>query len=180
MLWSQSVPFEPKLETNYSQSLINDRFDPRSEFETNGRDVPIDPIDRTIARPVAKRLRAIPNQYELFGRNEFSYANVRLQLKEREVIKSRVRNKLRVKTQTFCTFCFNNNETPEHYNSHVVKDPEGKTSCSILRGYDCPICRSGGGDNGHTSRYCPLNKLQVSEYIPSVIKQRTGGAVVQK
>lgn len=190
MLWAQSVPINTKPTLNCRQSLLNDCYDPRSEFETNGRDVPIDPIDKIMTRPVAK-VSPLNNQYELFGRNAFSYANVKPLLKQREVvaIETRVRNKRRVKTQTFCSFCKNNNETPEVYNSHVVKDPDGRTLCPVLRGYDCPKCRSGGGDTGHTIRYCPLNKPGVRDYIPSVIKQlknsrsadgkKRGGFVVQ-
>lgn len=62
------------------------------------------------------------------------------------------------KTQLECAFCKNNKETPEQYKSHVLKNPQGKVSCPVLRQYDCPICHNGGGDYAHTVRYCPITK----------------------
>lgn len=77
------------------------------------------------------------------------------------------------KTQLECAFCKNNKETPEMYKSHVLKSPEGKISCPVLRQYDCPICHNGGGDYAHTVRYCPMNKAgQVS---PSIMKALKNG-----
>ena len=75
------------------------------------------------------------------------------------------------KTQLECAFCKNNKETPEQYKSHVLKNPEGKVSCPVLRQYDCPICHNGGGDYAHTVRYCPIAKAgQVCSPIRNVWK----------
>lgn len=56
-----------------------------------------------------------------------------------------------------CVFCRNNGEIESVYTNHVLKDPEGRTSCPILRAYTCPICKA-NGDNSHTIKYCPLNQ----------------------
>ncbi|CAG2107455.1 unnamed protein product [Medioppia subpectinata] len=64
-------------------------------------------------------------------------------------------------TQTECVFCKNNNETPDVYKSHILKDPECRIVCPVLRAYDCPICHNGGGPYAHTVRYCPKNRAGI-------------------
>lgn len=56
-----------------------------------------------------------------------------------------------------CVFCRNNGESEEVYASHVLKGPDGKTTCPILRAYTCPICKA-SGDDSHTIKYCPQNQ----------------------
>lgn len=58
-----------------------------------------------------------------------------------------------------CVFCRNNGAPEEVYGSHVLKTPEGRVVCPILRAYTCPLC-SANGDNAHTIKYCPLSKEQ--------------------
>ena len=169
--WPQSIhTFNRNSIHNLRGNLFSDDSnDSKHVFEINGIDVPLDTNNwKPFVRSVPRQTPAA--QYQLF--NGFSYAKMSaVGDKPIKEMPDRCRNRRRVKTQTFCSFCKNNNETPEVYNSHVVKDPEGRTTCPVLRDYDCPKCRSGGGDNGHTFRYCPLNKPGVDNYIPSVIKQ---------
>lgn len=56
-----------------------------------------------------------------------------------------------------CVFCRNNGESEEVYLSHLLKGPDGKTTCPILRAYTCPICKA-SGDESHTIKYCPQNQ----------------------
>ncbi|XP_054648841.1 nanos homolog 1 [Dunckerocampus dactyliophorus] len=58
-----------------------------------------------------------------------------------------------------CVFCRNNGAPEEVYGSHVLKTPDGRVVCPILRAYTCPLC-SANGDNAHTIKYCPLSKDQ--------------------
>lgn len=61
-----------------------------------------------------------------------------------------------------CVFCRNNGAPEEVYGSHVLKTPDGRVVCPILRAYTCPLC-SANGDNAHTIKYCPLSKEQPSQ-----------------
>ncbi|XP_066505323.1 nanos homolog 1 [Hoplias malabaricus] len=61
-----------------------------------------------------------------------------------------------------CVFCRNNGAPEEVYGSHVLKTPEGRVLCPILRAYTCPLC-SANGDNAHTIKYCPLSKEQPAQ-----------------
>ncbi|XP_038629689.1 nanos homolog 1-like [Scyliorhinus canicula] len=58
-----------------------------------------------------------------------------------------------------CVFCRNNNESVTLYTTHVLKSPDGRVLCPILRRYTCPLCGA-NGDNAHTIKYCPLSKLK--------------------
>ncbi|CAL8261803.1 unnamed protein product [Lota lota] len=58
-----------------------------------------------------------------------------------------------------CVFCRNNGAPEEVFGSHVLKTPEGRVVCPILRAYTCPLC-SANGDNAHTIKYCPLSRDQ--------------------
>ncbi|XP_041127858.1 nanos homolog 1-like [Polyodon spathula] len=75
---------------------------------------------------------------------------------ERKVRKTAPRNKQEPK---ICVFCRNNGAPEEVYGSHVLKTPDGRVVCPILRAYTCPLC-SANGDNAHTIKYCPLSKDQ--------------------
>ncbi|CAG2175354.1 unnamed protein product [Oppiella nova] len=180
-----TVHSAPTLET-ISRSLFADNKDIiRIEFEANGKEVPIDVVSAGAAPPkhVIRYVSSAVNlvrSYEMFGKNGFTYAQLTAPVGQRlkETVAgdgNRSRNKRRIKTETHCKFCKNNNETPEMYNSHVCKDPNGVTVCPVLRNYDCPKCRSGGGDSAHTLRYCPLNKEGDKDYKPSVIKVLKNG-----
>uniref|UniRef100_A0A3Q2VZF1 Nanos homolog 1 n=3 Tax=Haplochromini TaxID=319058 RepID=A0A3Q2VZF1_HAPBU len=93
-----------------------------------------------------------------------------LDLKERFSILSPFQNQLgmrkpasRTKQEPkICVFCRNNGAPEEVYGSHVLKTPDGRVVCPILRAYTCPLC-SANGDNAHTIKYCPLSKDQPSQ-----------------
>ncbi|XP_067132855.1 nanos homolog 3-like [Centruroides vittatus] len=81
------------------------------------------------------------------------------------------RNKEKKKDASECRFCKNNGELPRFYKSHTLKNERGKVNCPVLRAYTCPICNNEGGDDAHTIRYCPKNKLQ--SQIPFVLSLKT-------
>uniref|UniRef100_W5NNY5 Nanos C2HC-type zinc finger 1 n=2 Tax=Lepisosteus oculatus TaxID=7918 RepID=W5NNY5_LEPOC len=60
-----------------------------------------------------------------------------------------------------CVFCRNNKESISRYSTHILKGPDGRVLCPVLRRYTCPLCGA-NGDNAHTIKYCPLSKLQAS------------------
>ncbi|KAG7249219.1 hypothetical protein CRUP_009107 [Coryphaenoides rupestris] len=64
-----------------------------------------------------------------------------------------------------CVFCRNNGAPEEVFGSHVLKTPEGRVVCPILRAYTCPLC-SANGDTAHTIKYCPLSKEQQQQPPP--------------
>ena len=72
-----------------------------------------------------------------------------------------------------CVFCKNNNERPEFYKSHILKDPDSNIQCPVLRAYNCPICNNGGGPKAHTIRYCPLNKAGLQAKIERFIMNQS-------
>ncbi|KAA8588612.1 hypothetical protein FQN60_009957 [Etheostoma spectabile] len=78
---------------------------------------------------------------------------------ERKMRKPASRSKQEPK---ICVFCRNNGAPEEVYGSHVLKTPDGRVVCPILRAYTCPLC-SANGDNAHTIKYCPLSKDQPSQ-----------------
>ncbi|XP_067909484.1 nanos homolog 1-like [Heterodontus francisci] len=73
-----------------------------------------------------------------------------------------------------CVFCRNNNESVTLYTTHILKGPDGRVLCPILRRYTCPLCGA-NGDNAHTIKYCPLSKLQ-----PSLPKLKTRNCVSKR
>ncbi|KAG2465468.1 NANO1 protein, partial [Polypterus senegalus] len=87
---------------------------------------------------------------------------------ERKMRKPAPRNKQEPK---ICVFCRNNGAPEEVYGSHVLKTPDGRVVCPILRAYTCPLC-SANGDNAHTIKYCPLSKDQPPQ------RQLKGGRAV--
>uniref|UniRef100_A0A9J7Y4P3 Nanos homolog 1 n=2 Tax=Cyprinus carpio TaxID=7962 RepID=A0A9J7Y4P3_CYPCA len=80
---------------------------------------------------------------------------------ERKMRKPAARNKQEPK---ICVFCRNNGAPEEVYGSHVLKTPDGRVVCPILRAYTCPLC-SANGDNAHTIKYCPLSKDQPAQRV---------------
>ncbi|XP_014641322.1 PREDICTED: nanos homolog 1 [Ceratotherium simum simum] len=57
-----------------------------------------------------------------------------------------------------CVFCRNNKEAVALYTTHILKGPDGRVLCPVLRRYTCPLCGA-NGDNAHTIKYCPLSKV---------------------
>jgi hypothetical protein len=66
--------------------------------------------------------------------------------------KRRNRRQAKAKNQNGCNFCKTNGESIEQYSSHVLKLPNGKVACPVLRAYNCKICNNGGGDDAHTDK----------------------------
>lgn len=103
------------------------------EFRLNGRECDLDEFDRY---QMQNRILNNPLQH---------------------IIQPTITTKNRKKTKNFCVFCKNNKESYSVYNSHILKDPNGKVLCPVLRRYTCPMCGS-KGDNAHTIKYCPQNE----------------------
>ncbi|XP_009958514.1 PREDICTED: nanos homolog 1-like, partial [Leptosomus discolor] len=61
-------------------------------------------------------------------------------------------------------FCRNNKEAVALYTTHILKGPDGRVLCPVLRRYTCPLCGA-SGDNAHTIKYCPLSKMQAAKQL---------------
>lgn len=62
----------------------------------------------------------------------------------------------RSKKNVSCKFCKKNGEIAAVYQSHELKNLEGKVVCPVLRSYRCSICNA-TGDFAHTRKYCPMS-----------------------
>ncbi|KAL3863866.1 hypothetical protein ACJMK2_005593 [Sinanodonta woodiana] len=120
------------------------RLDARDDFQSNGIDADLDELDM-----YQQQLREQTTVEKLIVESTDNPVLMEyLALKE----KRRVR-----KQKKCCAFCKNNGEPASVYQSHVLKDDEGRVACPILRKYTCPFCGV-SGDNAHTIRYCPKNE----------------------
>ncbi|NXI90602.1 NANO1 protein, partial [Psophia crepitans] len=59
---------------------------------------------------------------------------------------------------------WNNKEAVALYTTHILKGPDGRVLCPVLRRYTCPLCGA-SGDNAHTIKYCPLSKMQAARQL---------------
>ncbi|KAK7458959.1 hypothetical protein BaRGS_00039043 [Batillaria attramentaria] len=57
-----------------------------------------------------------------------------------------------------CKFCKKNNEAKVVYESHNLRDKQGRVVCRKLRQLTCRLCGA-TGDDAHTIKYCPLSDL---------------------
>uniref|UniRef100_A0A674DF48 Nanos homolog 1 n=1 Tax=Salmo trutta TaxID=8032 RepID=A0A674DF48_SALTR len=112
----------------------------------------------SILSPFQNQIGGIPLQDRDLGFGG-SFAGFDLFGVERKMRKPTSRNKQEPK---ICVFCRNNGAPEEVYGSHVLKTPDGRVVCPILRAYTCPLC-SANGDNAHTIKYCPLSKDQPTQ-----------------
>jgi hypothetical protein len=150
------------------ESQLNDCFDPKENdwfpkneinfysTETNINSMAYEERNDLMLRQSPIGTQSLPQPFESNG-----------QLVEDIYIQPRMRRRL--PTLIECVFCKNNNEEPDVYKSHILKDPESRIVCPILRAYDCPICHNGGGDNAHTVRYCPLNRAGIHVKLANIL-----------
>lgn len=80
----------------------------------------------------------------------------------------RLRARFRRPAPVHCVFCVSNGEEEHVCKSHALKDAKGRVTCPVLRMYVCPICLNEGGDNAHTVKYCPKNKMAFKHMMQRV------------
>nr|CAD7430378.1 unnamed protein product [Timema monikensis] len=125
----------------------------REEFRQNGRDSEYCPELENGANKLAPVLQSVSQHF--WRSMEGDVACVGLQnsfssKKERRSAKQQPKE---------CVFCKNNGEESVFYKGHVLKDPDGRVICPVLRIYVCPICNA-TGDHAHTVKYCPKNSTK--------------------
>ncbi|NWV32773.1 NANO3 protein, partial [Grantiella picta] len=74
-----------------------------------------------------------------------------------------------------CSFCQHNGEAPKMYQSHSLRDAQGRLQCPVLRNYVCPQCGA-TQDRAHTRRYCPrTHRGYTSVYTHPAHPRSAGG-----
>jgi protein nanos 1 len=124
----------------YLETIRSDAFE---EFSKNGIEQDLDEVD--LFQSKLRERTTTPATRPI--NPEPSYNPVAV-----EYMNQKRRRSKKKASKTVCVFCKNNNEQPQVYQSHVLKDAEGRTTCPILRKYTCPICGVRGGDEAHTIR----------------------------
>lgn len=94
--------------------------------------------------------------------------NIQQHIQSQDLASRRLRARIRRPAPVHCVFCVSNGEEENVCKSHALKDTKGRVTCPVLRLYVCPICQNEGGDNAHTVKYCPKNKLSFKHMIQRV------------
>lgn len=140
-----SVNIDLNQETDYYLATI--RSDASEEFSRNGIEQDMDEVD-VIQFKLRERTITTSRPIQPQHACHANYNQVAVEYMSQKQRKSKKKMK---PVKNVCVFCKNNNEQPQVYQSHVLKDSEGRITCPILRKYTCPICGV-KGDEAHTIR----------------------------
>ncbi|XP_059172465.1 nanos homolog 3-like [Physella acuta] len=123
--------------------------DIRHEFETNGISQEMDALDWI--KYNSKRKKLLKNLYV-----DDVDDDTAVLLEEIDKERQSLMRKRPLANKMHCVFCKNNKEQDKVYNTHLVKNSKGDTTCPILAKYSCPKCYA-TGTKAHTIKYCPYN-----------------------
>ncbi|NXH58362.1 NANO3 protein, partial [Rhabdornis inornatus] len=74
-----------------------------------------------------------------------------------------------------CSFCQHNGEAPSMYESHSLRDAQGRLQCPVLRSYVCPQCGA-TQDQAHTRRFCPRTHRGYTSVYSRPVRARSAGS----
>ncbi|XP_056366558.1 nanos homolog 3 [Oenanthe melanoleuca] len=74
-----------------------------------------------------------------------------------------------------CSFCQHNGEAPSMYESHSLRDAQGRLQCPVLRSYVCPQCGA-TQDRAHTRRFCPRTHRGYTSVYSRPARARSSGS----